>query len=181
MRFFEEIKVGEVRTIGTFLFTTESIKDFAQRFDPQPFSLSVTEARGRGYAGLVASGWHVSSVSMKLYVGDAMRQIKQMAMRGEDAPVWGPSPGFRELRWIKPVLSGDTVSFAYVIGAKRLSKSRKGWGIVDIHLSGMNQRAEPVYSILSTAFVPRRSALHSMLAIDTPTLAPIEISIPSTK
>ena len=28
--------------------------------------------------------------------------------------MWGPSPGFRELRWIRPVLAGDTISFSSV-------------------------------------------------------------------
>ena len=31
--------------------------------------------------------------------------------RGEEVAVWGPSPGFRDLRWIKPVLAGDTVGY----------------------------------------------------------------------
>jgi acyl dehydratase len=77
--------------------------------------------------------------------------------RGEEVAVWGPSPGFRELRWIKPVLAGDTISFASEIVALRTSETRPEWGIVQGRNTGTNQRGELVYSILATAFVPRRN------------------------
>ena len=71
--------------------------------------------------------------------------------------MWGPSPGFRELRWLKPVLAGDTISFASEIVSKRASESRPQWGVLQARQSGTNQRGELVYSMLATAFVPRRS------------------------
>jgi len=37
MRFFEDMAVGDVAEIGQHTFTTEEIKAFAARFDPQPF------------------------------------------------------------------------------------------------------------------------------------------------
>ena len=72
--------------------------------------------------------------------------------------MWGPSPGFRDLRWIKPVLSGDTLHYATEIAAKRSSASRPEWGIVEARNTGTNQRGELVFSLLATAFVPRRDA-----------------------
>ena len=80
----------------------------------------------------------------------------EAAERGETVAVWGPSPGFRELRWLKPVLAGDTISFASEVVAKRTSDSRPGWGILQARQTGTNQRGELVYSLLATAFVPRR-------------------------
>ena len=71
---------------------------------------------------------------------------------------WGPSPGFRELRWIRPVLAGDTLSFASVVETRRASDSRPEWGIVEIRNTGTNQRGELVFSFLGAAFVPRRNA-----------------------
>jgi acyl dehydratase len=95
---------------------------------------------------------------MKLLVADGQRRQKEAAARGEEIAIWGPSPGFRELRWIRPVLAGDTISFASVIESKRLSDKRPEWGIVQARNSGANQRGEPVFSLLATAFVPRRNA-----------------------
>ena len=31
--------------------------------------------------------------------------------RGEPVATWGPSPGFRELKWLKPVYVGDTITY----------------------------------------------------------------------
>ena len=79
--------------------------------------------------------------------------------RGEKVAVWGPSPGFRELRWIKPVLAGDTIRFASEIVSLRPSSSRPEWGILEARMSGTNQRSEPVFSMVSTAFVPRNPGI----------------------
>ena len=56
---------------------------------------------------------------MQLLVADGQRQAAEAARRGDKVAVWGPSPGFRELRWIKPVLAGDTISFASEVAGKR--------------------------------------------------------------
>jgi len=156
MRFFEDIEIGQRREVGSFTFTAELIKKFAAQFDPQPFHLDEEAGRQSLFGGLAASGWHVASVCMKLMVADGQRQAAEAAVRGEKAAVWGPSPGFRELRWIKPVLAGDTVSFSSAVETVRSSSSRPEWGIVQARNTGINQRGELVFSFLATAFAPRR-------------------------
>ena len=81
---------------------------------------------------------------------------RHMLWRGDEIAVWGPSPGFRDLRWIKPVLAGDVVDYVSVVIDKRSSASRPGWGILTARTIGTNQRGEEVYSITATAFVPMR-------------------------
>jgi acyl dehydratase len=157
MRFFEDIEIGARRELGSFTFTAESIKKFAAQFDPQPFHLDEEAGRRSLFGGLAASGWHVGSVCMKLLVADGQRQMKEAAARGEEIAIWGPSPGFRELRWIKPVLAGDSISFSSVVETKRTSDKRPQWGILQARNTGTNQHGELVYSFLATAFVPRRN------------------------
>jgi acyl dehydratase len=157
MRFFEDIEVGQRREVGSFTFTAELIKKFAAQFDPQRFHLDEEEGRKSLFGGLAASGWHVGSVCMKLLVTDGQRLAKEAKARGEKIAVWGPSPGFRELRWIKPVLAGDTISFASEVESLRMSEKRPEWGIVQGRNTGTNQRGELVFSLLATAFVPRRN------------------------
>ena len=157
MRFFEDMEIGVRRDVGSFTFTAEAIKTFAAQFDPQAFHLDEEAGRNSLFGGLAASGWHVGSACMKLMVADGQRLSREAAARGEEIAVWGPSPGFRELRWIKPVLAGDTISFSSVIESKRISEKRPEWGILQARTSGINQRGEAVYSLLATAFVPRRS------------------------
>jgi len=157
MRFFDDMEVGQRREVGSFTFTADGIKTFAAQFDPQRFHLDEAEGRNSLFGGLAASGWHVASVCMKLIVADSQRLAQDAAARGEKVAVWGPSPGFRELRWIKPVLAGDTVSFASEVESSRASESRSEWGILQIRNTGTNQRGELAFSFLATAFVPRRN------------------------
>ena len=157
MRFFEDIEIGDQRAIGSFTFTAEDIKRFAAQFDPQRFHLDEEAGRNSLFGGLAASGWHVASVCMKLLVADGKQLAAQAAARGEKVAVWGPSPGFRELRWIRPVLAGDTISYSNQVETKRTSGKRPEWGILQARNTGVNQRNEVVFSFLATAFVPRRN------------------------
>ena len=158
MHFFEDMEIGQRREFGSFTFTTDNIKKFAAQFDPQRFHLDEEEGRKSLFGGLAASGWHIGSVCMKLMVADGQRQIKEAMARGEKIAASGPSPGFRELRWIRPVLAGDSIRFSSVVETKRVSDSRPGWGILQARNTGINQRGEEVYSVLATAFVPLRDA-----------------------
>jgi acyl dehydratase len=157
MRFFEDLEIGQRRELGSFTFTADDIKRFAAQFDPQPFHLDEEAGRNSLFGGLAASGWHVGSVCMKLLVADNERRAALARARGEDVAVGGPSPGFRELRWIRPVLAGDTISFASEIESLRASSSRPAWGIMQSRNTGTNQRGELVFSFLSSVFVPRRN------------------------
>jgi acyl dehydratase len=158
MRFFEDIAVGFRRELGLFTFTAENIKKFAAQFDPQRFHLDEEAGRNSLFGGLAASGWHVGSVCMKLLVADGKRQAEEEAARGEKVATWGPSPGFRDLRWIKPVLAGDIIRYDSEVETLRTSDSRPEWGIVQARHTGTNQRGELVFSMLAIAFVPRRNA-----------------------
>jgi len=156
MRFLEDIEIGHRRELGSYTFTAEAIKRFAAQFDPQRFHLDEEEGRKSLFGGLAASGWHVASACMSLLVADDQRLAKEAAARGDRPAVWGPSPGFRDLRWIKPVLAGDTVSFSTQVLDKRVSGSRRGWGILQTRSIGTNQRGEQVYSVIAAVFVPQR-------------------------
>ncbi|MBN9005594.1 MAG: MaoC family dehydratase [Rhizobiales bacterium] len=156
MRYFEDMQIGQRRELGSFTFTAEDIKRYAAQFDPQRFHLSEEEGRKSLFGGLAASGWHVGSVCMKLLVADGQRQAAAAIARGEKPAVWGPSPGFRDLRWLKPVLAGDTISYASEVETLSASGSRPEWGIVQARATGTNQRGELVFSFVASAFVPRR-------------------------
>ena len=157
MGFFEDISVGGRREVGSFTFTADEIKRFARKYDPQRFHLSEEEGRKSLFGGLAASGWHVASVCMKLMVTSAQRITREAVARGETVAAGGPSPGFRDLRWIKPVMAGDTISYVSEVENLRASASRPEWGIVEIRNTGTNQHGEVVFSYLGTGFVPRRN------------------------
>jgi acyl dehydratase len=158
MNFLEDFEVGQRRELGSFTFTADGIKKFATQFDPQRFHLDEEEGRNSLFGGLAASGWHVASVCMKLLLADAQRRAREAAARGEKIGVWGPSPGFRDLRWIKPVLAGDTIDFASTIELLRPSEKRPEWGVLQARHIG-TRRGELAFTVLATVFVPRRNAV----------------------
>ena len=156
MKFWEDIAVGERAEIGRYTFTTDNIKGFARRFDPQPFHLDEAAAARSHFGALCASGWHTASVWMRLMVEYQRRDDDARRARGEPIATLGPSPGFRELKWLKPVYVGDTISFDSEVIETRPLNSRPGWGLMTTLNTGTNQRGEPVMSLIGTAFVERR-------------------------
>ena len=158
MPYFEDIKIGDKREFGSFTFTADNIVAFARQFDPQPFHLDEEAGRKSIFKGLAASGWQVSAVCMKLLVAYFEREAKERAAQGEPPIVNGPSPGFRELKWLKPVLAGDTVTYTSEVVAMRPLASRPEWGLVDFFNTGVNQRGERVYSFIALGFVARKPA-----------------------
>jgi acyl dehydratase len=156
MKFWDDIAVGEKTEIGRHTFTAENIKAFARRFDPQAFHLDEEAAARSHFGALCASGWHTASMWMRVMVDYDQREIAAARARGEGAARLGPSPGFRDLKWLKPVYVGDTVTFASEVVAKRPSASRPEWGLITFHNTGANQKGDAVISFMSVAFVERR-------------------------
>ena len=158
MKFFEDIAVGDNIELGRHTFTADAIKAFAARFDPQPFHLDEAAAARSHFGALCASGWHTAAMWMRLMVEHHRREDDARRSRGEPIAALGPSPGFRELKWLKPVYVGDTISYATEILETRASASRPQWGLMTIRNTGMNQKGELVISFVSVAFVARRGA-----------------------
>jgi acyl dehydratase len=156
MKFFEDIRVGDRAELGSHTFTADEIKKFARKFDPQPFHLDEAAAKKSIFGALAASGWHTASVWMGLMVRHNKHEDEAQRARGETVAALGPSPGFRELKWLKPVYVGDTITYATEIVETRASNSRPGWGLMSFKNTGVNQNNEPVISFISVAFVERR-------------------------
>ena len=156
MRYFDDIGVGDRMELGTHTFTAEDIKTFAAQYDPQAFHMDEAAAAQSHFGALCASGWHTVATWMRLRVLYGRREDAERAARGEVIAKLGPSPGFRELRWLKPVYAGDSITFASEIAEKRASQSRPGWGLVFARNTGTNQKGELVLSFIGSGFVERR-------------------------
>lgn len=157
IRFFDDIRVGNRVELGTYLFTADDIKTFARQFDPQAFHVDEEEGLRSHFGGLVASGWHTASIWMRKLVDHRRREAEAIRSRGERMPQVGPSPGFRNLRWYKPVFAGDTVSYAVEVIEMRISQSRPDRGIVNMFGTGNNQHGVRVISFETATFVERRN------------------------
>ena len=157
VRYFEELEVGSRQELGSFVFTADEIVAFARSFDPQPFHLDEAAARNSPFGALAASGWHTASVWMAAMVSHRRRQEAASLAAGiAKPPRIGPSPGFKNLRWSKPVLAGDRITYHSEMLDKRASASRPQWGLFFHRNTGVNQRGEEVFSFDGCAFVERR-------------------------
>jgi acyl dehydratase len=153
MSAFDRIPLNERRELGAHHFTADEIKRFAAAYDPQPFHLDEEAGARSLFGGLCASGWHTAAVMMRVFVDSLARDAEQAKRRGEPALRYGVSPGFDDLKWLRPVYPGDTITFASEVVAKRRSKSRPGWGILTLATQGRNQTGAPVFSLTSHLFV----------------------------
>ncbi|KQT45132.1 dehydratase [Aureimonas sp. Leaf454] len=153
MSFWDLIKVGEAMHLGSHRFEADDIRRFARQFDPQRFHLDAEAAKASVLGGLCASGWHTAAVFMRLNVDATAAAVARFVEDGGTAPRLGPSPGVNELRWLRPVFDGDTVTFSQTVTAKRISATRQGWGVLEFLATGANQDGAPVFSMKAAAFM----------------------------
>jgi acyl dehydratase len=156
MSYFEDMAVGQRMELGTHHFTAEAIKTFGRAYDPQPFHVDEELARASSFGALAASGWHTAAVWMKLMVAARRRMVEDDLAAGRDPGRLGPSPGFTDLKWIKPVFAGDTIAYASEVIELRESRSKPDWGLMRSLNTGTNQNGELVFSFIGNVFVPRR-------------------------
>jgi acyl dehydratase len=93
---------------------------------------------------------------MQRWVAHRAAMEAEAARLGQAPARLGPSPGFRNLRWSKPVYAGDTISYRSEITGLRPSASRPEWGLAFQRNSGTNQRGEEAFSFEGAVFLERR-------------------------
>lgn len=147
MRYFEDFHAGDVYDLGSRAVTREEILDFARQFDPQYFHVDEERAKESIYGGLIASGWHTAAMTMRLAC-DAI--VLQSASMG--------SPGLDELRWVRPVRPGDTLTARMEILSARASQSKPDRGIVNSQVIVANQDGETVLTWKAMGMYRRRPA-----------------------
>src|SRR3972149_5809587 len=59
---YEDFAPGQSGEHGSYAVTADEIREFAQRWDPQPFHLDEDAGRARLMGALCASGWHVCAM-----------------------------------------------------------------------------------------------------------------------
>ena len=153
--YLEDIEIGTMLELGSEHFTRESVIEFATLYDPQPFHLNDEAARASHFGRLAASGWHTGALWMKNIIATRERMRAEQIATGITAPEGGPSPGFTQMRWFKPVYPGDTISYATQSIEKRKT-SKPGWGLVFSRNTGINQHNELVFEFKGSGFVRTR-------------------------
>jgi acyl dehydratase len=145
MIWWEDFKIGDVAEMGRHTFTEEEIVSFGEQYDPQPFHVDVAAAQAGPFGGLIASGWQVCAVGMRLVDEKFMNRTESFG-----------SPGIEKVRWLKPVRPGDTLVYRMTVMESRASASRPTVGLVKHLWEAFNQAGELVLTLEGWAFFGRR-------------------------
>lgn len=133
---YEDLACGQVIQLGRKTFTKELIVAFAREFDPLPFHLDEKAAKASLLGGLAASGWQTAALSLRMLVDAFLSKAASMG-----------GLGFSDLKWLRPVMVGDTISGTATISSLRRSESRPDWGILTLDFDIRNQKNKRVMTM----------------------------------
>ena len=146
MLYWEDLEVGTDKTFGTYDVTRDEVLEFARKYDPQPFHLSDEAAAKTHFGKIAASGWHTAAMTMRVTV-DALAREAQAGLG---------SPGVDELRWLRPVYPGDTLTMHGTIVDKTQSRSKPELGSIRSRTTVTNQDGVDVMTFTSIVLMQRR-------------------------
>jgi len=119
MLYYEDFTEGRVFDLGTYLVTRDEVIGFAREFDPQPFHLDEAAAKSSVLGGLSASGWHNCAILMRMICDGYLNDAAGMGSSGMD-----------EVKWLKPVYAGETLTGTMTVVTRRVSARRPEMGIL---------------------------------------------------
>ena len=143
--YWEDFPVDNVREFGAYVVTRDAVLTFAAQFDPQPFHLDDEAAKASLFGALSASGWHTCAMAMRMMCDDYLLESSSLG-----------SPGLDQVRWLKPVFPGDTLSVRLTVLEARPMGSRPHVGLVQSQWEVMNQDRVVVLSMTGWGMFGRR-------------------------
>ena len=144
--YFEDFHPGlTFASQGSYRVTAEEIKEFAERYDPQPFHLDEQAGESSFFKGLAASGWLTAAIVMRLRV-QSIRVAGGMI-----------GAGVEEIRWVQAVRPNDVLRTEAEILNVRHSSSRPAFGVVRSRTIVFNQRNEVVMRSVVNFLAPLRN------------------------
>ena len=148
--YWEDIEIGTKRELGTYTFTEEEIIRFAKKYDPQVIHTDPEAAKNSIFGGLIASGWHTAAIWMKLSIAERQRHATPATAR------MGVSPGFEDMKWMKPVRPGMTMKFSSEVYGKTELKSRPAMGLLLTLNKAHDETGALCMRFIGKGFVQRR-------------------------
>ena len=143
--YIEDFNDGDTMEHDCGVVTKEEIIKFAEQFDPQYFHVDEEAAAKSMYQGLIASGWHTASITMRALVDMYLAESASLG-----------SPGLDKLRWHLPVRPNDQLRVLTTVKSSRLSSTKPGIGILNSLIEVTNQNKELVLSMDVTGFFKSR-------------------------
>jgi acyl dehydratase len=144
-RYLEDYVTGDVHTFGPISITEDEIVQFGNTFDPQFFHTDPEKAKQSVYGGLIASGWHTCSLFMRLFVEHYLPGEASLG-----------SPGVDQLRWLKPVRPGDSLTLRITVHEVKPSRSKPDRGVLFSFCEMLNQAGDIVATMMAMNLIRYR-------------------------
>jgi len=144
--YFEDFAPGWTAEYGPRRVSREEMIGFAAQYDPQPMHLDEEAARHTMLGGLGASGWHTCAVMMRMIADGLLLDTASMG-----------APGIDEVRWLKPVRPGDSLTVRGSVVGTRASQSKPDRGFVTFHWEVFNDRGDKVMTLVVPQMLMRRN------------------------
>ena len=141
-RYWADIAIGEQIVSAGATIAEREIKEFAVKFDPQPYHLDSEAGDKSIFGGLCASGWHVTAVMMRLLTDSfAARHIELLG-----------SSSVRRVSWRKPVFANDCLKSTLTVANKSASDDAR-YGYIECDVDVKNQHHQSVIILNTTLMV----------------------------
>ena len=127
-RWFEDIPLGEFHVFGSHTFSELEIIEFGRKYSPETYHTDPVAALDTPWRGLVAPGWQLTAMWMKMMVG----YMESFAR------------GVQDVEWFLPVRPGHTITYTYEVIDKPDRVIRDRWGIIKSRNEAFNQYNERV-------------------------------------
>ena len=143
--YLDDFSTNWTAEYGPRRVTREEIIGFAAQYDPQPMHLDEEAARHTMLGGLAASGWHTCCIMMKMIADGLLLDTASMG-----------APGIDEVKWLKPIRPGDSLTVRGSVTRVRVSQSKPDRGFVSFFWEVFNGRGERVMTLTCPQMVQRR-------------------------
>ncbi len=143
---YEDFPEGKVIPFGTYHLSKEELIAFAREWDPQDFHLDEAAGKRSVLGGLAASGWQTSAILVRLAVEAYANSSAAMG-----------SNSMEEVKWLKPVLAGETLTGRATVLSRRVSAKRPELGILKMKFELFNTAGEAKAEIIGVQFMGVRN------------------------
>ena len=144
MKYLEDFAPGQVYHFRSAPMSADSIKAFAEEWDPQ--RLHTDEAYAATIHGsLIASGFQTMLEAFKPVMTEMMVDVANIG-----------GMGFDNLRWLLPVRPDEPLDIEMTINSVTPSKSKPDRGVMHYTLSARNPKGEVVLSADAPLMMKRK-------------------------
>jgi acyl dehydratase len=141
--YFEDVVPGSTLRAGPYIIPEEEMLAFAATWDPLP--IHVNKAYAAQHGGLTAPGTYLLAVKLRL--------LHSLPLRNTVIA----SVGYDELRFLRPVHSGEALILELQWTDKRRSKTKPDRGVVTGRYSLIDTAGAVVLSHLDTTLMRLRN------------------------